>query len=87
MCSEVADPSDVVIEKQGIANFDRHAPAYVNLLSQPHPHRNQIFVGGQRQGACRLSSGLHRTGQQLLQVNVQIMYVHRPPSVDSFPVP
>ena len=64
----------VAIEKQGIANFDRHAPAYANLLAfLLHSHRDRIFVGGQRRGACRLSPELHRTGQPSVQLTVKLV--------------
>jgi hypothetical protein len=86
--SKVAILGDVVTQTQRVAIFGRRAPAYTTRISVNYPHRNQIFLGGQRRGACRLSPGLHHhTSQQSVRAIVQKMYVHRPPLVDSFPVP
>ena len=85
--SEVADPGDVVTQKQRVAIFDTHAPAFATPLPMLHAHRNQIFRGEQRRGARRLSLGLHRTSQQSVQAIVEKMYVHRPPFIDLVPVP
>jgi hypothetical protein len=40
-----------------------------------HSRRNQILQGGQRRGACRLSPGLHRISQKLLQGVAHKTYV------------
>ena len=66
---EVADPGDVVIQKQGFSTVDIRVPAiaktlllvsYIDLRSPDQGnlgtqlHRNQILLGGRRQGALRL---------------------------------
>jgi hypothetical protein len=69
-----ADPSDVVIEKQGFSTFDTHEPAIAMSLStlclnsmpvDPVSHRNEIFLLGRHQEVCRfVSSGLVHTSHQ-----------------------
>src|SRR5258707_15174664 len=77
-------------QKQRIAIFDTRAPAYAmhvfrdshRLLLGLDSHNNQIFLRGQRQGARRLSLGLHPTGQQQSHAVAQKTYVHRRPLAD-----
>ena len=89
---KAADQGDVVTQKQHVATFDTRAPACATTLYilhlHPRPNRNEIFLGGQRRGAGRLSPGLHHTSQQTqhsVQAIVQNMYVRKPPLVYSFP--
>ena len=78
-----------MIQGQCVAIFDTLARAFATLLPMLHTHRNQIFRGEQHLGARRLSPGLYPTSQQSVQAIVQkdVLYVHRPPSEDSFLVP
>jgi hypothetical protein len=67
MCRKFPDASDGVIEKQGLAIFDRRAQAFSTSFFYDReskglqagttlrvPDRNRIFLGGHRQGARRL---------------------------------
>ena len=73
LSKEVGDSGDAVNQKQHIAIFETHVPAYATHLScqkiELHPRTHQLFLGGRRRGVRRLSHGLsYLTGQQLLQV-------------------
>ena len=57
---------------------------YVIIIIIP-AYRNEIFLGGERRGACRLSPRLHHTSQNSVYAILQTMYVRRPPLVYSFP--
>ncbi len=84
LCRKVGGSGDVANLKQRIAIFGTRAPAYAMLVFRESPglvlgldsDANQIFLRGQRQGARRLSLGLHPTGQQQSQAVVQKTYVH-----------
>ena len=67
-------------QKQRFAIFGTRAPASATHVL--YPHRNQIFLEGQRREAGQ-SPRLHPSQQ--LQANVQEMYVHRPPLVYCLP--
>jgi hypothetical protein len=81
-CSEVGDQGVVVTQKQRFSIFCTRAPASATPVI--YPHRNQIFLGGQRREAGRLPR-LHHTSQLSVQAIVQKMYVQRPPLVYSLP--
>jgi hypothetical protein len=94
--SKFAEPGDVVNQKQRFANFGTRAPACatplscLHLSSVLHPRRNQIYLGGQRRGASRLSPGATSHQSTVDAGHVQIMYVlytavHQPPLMNSFP--
>jgi hypothetical protein len=80
-CSEVADQGVVGTQKQRFAIFGTRAP--VSATPVVYPHRNQIFLGGQRR-AGQLPR-LHPTSQQSVQTIMQKTYVHRPPLVYCLP--
>src|SRR5260370_14606704 len=66
----------MVIQGQRSAIFDTYALVYATHWSEVlHTNRNQRCVGGQRRGACQLSSGLRRKSQKILQGIVRRTYV------------
>ena len=69
---EVADLADMVTQKQRFAIVGTRAPADTNHLTDHCLCIDRIFLGGQGRGACRLSPGLHRTSQRLVQATWQI---------------
>ena len=84
-----------MIQEQYFAIFDTRAPVRTTpLICLPHTDRtknrpladrSQIFLGGQRRGACRLSPRLHCISQHSVHSIVKDIYKHRPAWVYSFP--
>jgi hypothetical protein len=62
---QVADPGDVMIQKQGFSIVDTHEPAFAMSFAfgfqvMIHPNRNQIFLEGRHREVRRfVSPGLH----------------------------